>query len=98
MDLLADLVSIDSVNPPLVPGAAGEREIAGFVAGWLRERGLEVSMLGPDERPSVVGIARGRGGGASLMLCAHTDTVSGAGVARPHSPRAAGRRVSGRGA
>jgi acetylornithine deacetylase len=98
MDLLADLVSIDSVNPALVPGAAGERQIAGFVAGWLRERGLEVSLLGPDERPSVVGVARGRGGGASLMLCAHTDTVSVAGMSRPHEPRIEDGRLYGRGA
>ena len=30
--LLADLVAIDSVNPALVPGAAGEREIATYAA------------------------------------------------------------------
>jgi acetylornithine deacetylase len=34
-DLLADLVRIDSVNPDLFEGAAGEGEIARFVAGWL---------------------------------------------------------------
>ena len=39
--LLADLVRIDSVNPDLVPGAAGEAELAGFVAGWLLDAGLE---------------------------------------------------------
>ncbi|MGH2943282.1 MAG: acetylornithine deacetylase, partial [Solirubrobacteraceae bacterium] len=33
--LLADLVAIDSVNPALVPGAAGEAAIAAFVAAWL---------------------------------------------------------------
>jgi acetylornithine deacetylase len=98
MDLLADLVSIDSVNPALVPGAAGEREIASFVAAWLRERGLEVSLLGPPERPSVVGVARGNGGGASLLLCAHTDTVSVAGMSRPHEPRVEDGRLYGRGA
>jgi acetylornithine deacetylase len=97
MDLLANLVAIDSVNPALVPGAAGEREIAGFVADWLRERGLEVSLLGPDGRPSVVGVARGSGGGASLMLCAHTDTVSVAGMSAPHEPRIEDGRMYGRG-
>ena len=30
--LVSDLVSIDSVNPDLQPGAAGEAEIAAFVA------------------------------------------------------------------
>ena len=29
--LLSDLVAIDSVNPSLVPGGAGEGEIAAFV-------------------------------------------------------------------
>ena len=29
--LLADLVAIDSVNPSLVPGGAGEGEVAGYV-------------------------------------------------------------------
>jgi acetylornithine deacetylase/succinyl-diaminopimelate desuccinylase-like protein len=35
-ELARRLVSIDSVNPDLVPGGAGEREIAKFVADWLR--------------------------------------------------------------
>ena len=45
VDLISDLVAIDSVNPSLVPGGAGEREIAAFVAalgaalpGWRRRR------------------------------------------------------------
>jgi hypothetical protein len=36
-------VAIDSVNPALVPGGAGEAEIAAFVAGWLAERDLDVT-------------------------------------------------------
>jgi acetylornithine deacetylase/succinyl-diaminopimelate desuccinylase-like protein len=38
-ELARRLVSIDSVNPDLVPGGAGEREIAEFVADWLRGPG-----------------------------------------------------------
>src|SRR6476646_2556659 len=34
-ELVAELVAIDSVNPRLVPGCAGELEIARFIAGWL---------------------------------------------------------------
>ena len=96
-DLLARLVAIDSVNPALVPGAAGEREIAAFVAGWLSEHGLDVTVVGSD-RPSVVGVAHGRGGGRSLMLNAHTDTVSVAGMESPHEPVVRDGRLHGRGA
>jgi acetylornithine deacetylase len=64
-ELAASLVAIDSVNPALMPGGAGEAEIAAHVAGWMSDAGLEVEV---DEaapgRPSVVGRAGGRGGGA----------------------------------
>jgi acetylornithine deacetylase len=35
-DLLTTLVSIDSVNPDLVPGGAGEQDIASFIASWAQ--------------------------------------------------------------
>jgi acetylornithine deacetylase len=98
-ELTGQLVAIDSVNPDLVPGAAGEAEIAAFVAEWLDRAGLEVTVLEPmPGRPSVVGVARGRGGGGSLMLNAHLDTVGVAGMSDPHKPRILGRRLYGRGA
>jgi acetylornithine deacetylase len=98
-ELLAELVSIDSVNPDLVPGGAGEGEIAGFVAGWLEDAGLEVVLeeVAPG-RPNVVGIARGEGGGRSLMLNAHMDTVGVTGMERPHDPYVEDGRLYGRGA
>ena len=40
LDLLRDLVAIDSVNPDLVPGAAGEAEVGRFVATWATSAGL----------------------------------------------------------
>ena len=98
-DLLAQLVAIDSVNPALVPGGAGEAEIAAFVASWLTEHGLEVTVDEPPAgRPSVVGVARGMGGGASLMLIAHLDTVNVDGMDRPHEPVVRDGRLYGRGA
>ena len=98
-DLAAALVRIDSVNPDLVAGGAGEAQIARFVAGWLEERGLEVEVVEPVAgRPSVVGIARGRGGGRSLMLNAHMDTVGTEGMADPFEPRVRDGRLHGRGA
>ncbi|MGH2935870.1 MAG: M20/M25/M40 family metallo-hydrolase [Gaiellaceae bacterium] len=123
--LLADLVSIDSVNPGLnsrpyqvpavgstgataerlVPGTgepsrgAGEADIAAFVAGWLERAGLEVEVedVAPG-RPNVVGRARGRGGGRTLLLNGHTDTVGYAGMTDPLRPRVEGGRLYGRGA
>ncbi len=97
-ELAPQLVAIDSVNPSLVAGGAGEAEIAGFVAGWLEQAGLDVQVLEPVAgRPSVVGVARGSGGGRSLLLNAHLDTVGTAGMDAPFSPRLDSNRLYGRG-
>ena len=73
---LADLVRINSINPVLVPGAPGEAEISALAAGWLRNAGLEAELLESEpSRPSVLGRLRGAGGGRSLLLNAHMDTV-----------------------
>ncbi|MEN3282666.1 MAG: acetylornithine deacetylase [Solirubrobacteraceae bacterium] len=99
-DLLTELVAIDSVNPTLVPGAAGEAQIANRIADWLRARGFEVSLqdTGARDRPNVIGILRGSGGGRTLMLNGHVDTVGVAGMDEPHRPRVEGGRLYGRGA
>jgi len=99
-DLTSRLVAIDSVNPDLVPGGAGETELARFVATWLEERGLEVERedLRRGERWNVIGVARGSGGGRSLLLNAHMDTVGVAGMEHPFEPRVEGGRLHGRGA
>lgn len=96
-DLAAALVRIDSVNPSLIPGAAGEGEIARAVAAWLADAGLEVETVEREGRPSVIGIARGRGGGRSLMLNAHLDTVGVDGMERPFEPHLDDGRLYGRG-
>jgi acetylornithine deacetylase len=98
-ELTAQLVAIDSTNPDLVADGAGEAEIAAFVADWLREAGLEVEVHEPvPGRPSVIGIARGTGGGASLLLNAHMDTVGVAGMEAPFTPVVKDGRLHGRGA
>lgn len=98
-ELLEKLVSIDSINPDLVPGAAGEANLARFVADWLTQAGLTVEIDEPAPgRPNVVGIVRGTGGGRSLMLNAHLDTVGVAGMEQPFTPRVEGNRLYGRGA
>jgi acetylornithine deacetylase len=98
-DLTSRLVAIDSVNPELGTGGPGEAEIARFVAEWLEGAGLEVSL---DEvasgRANVVALARGTGGGRSLLLNGHLDTVGVAGMERPFEPYVEDGRLYGRGA
>ncbi len=96
-ELTATLVQIDSVNPALVPGAAGEGAIARFVEDWLSRAGLAVETVERDGRPSVIGTARGRGGGRSLMLNAHLDTVGVDAMERPFDPHVENGRMHGRG-
>jgi acetylornithine deacetylase len=92
-------VAIDSTNPDLVPGGAGEAEIAQFVSTWLENAGLDVELheLGAS-RANVIAVARGSGGGRSLMLNAHMDVVGEGGMAEPWMPRIDGTRLHGRGA
>ena len=98
-ELLRQLVAINSINPDLVVDGPGEGEIARFVATWLANVGLEVKLDEPEPgRPDVIGIVRGSGGGRSLMLNAHMDTVGVAFMERPHEPVIEGNRLYGRGA
>ncbi|MEV5753990.1 ArgE/DapE family deacylase [Actinoallomurus sp. NPDC052308] len=98
--LLARLIAIDSVNPDLVAGGAGESVIADFCGEWLAARGFEVHRLEKRPgRPSLVAIARGTGGGRSLMLNGHLDTVGLAGYdGDPLDPQVRDGKMFGRGA
>jgi acetylornithine deacetylase len=96
---LAELVRIDSVNPDLAPGAAGEAEVAEWIADRLRQTpGISVEFQDAGSgRPNVIAIA-GQGSGRRLMLNGHTDVVGVAGMAAPFEPRVEGGRLYGRGA
>jgi acetylornithine deacetylase len=97
--LLSDLVSINSVNPDLVSGAPGETEIAHFIAQWLEHAGLDVQLIESESgRPNVAGIAHGTGGGKTLLLNGHMDTVGAGGMSNPHEPVIKEGRLYGRGA
>ncbi|WP_043621648.1 ArgE/DapE family deacylase [Nonomuraea candida] len=100
LPLLKSLIAIDSVNPDLSPGGAGESAVAGFCARWLGERGFEVHRLERRPgRPSVVAVARGTGGGRSIMLNGHLDTVAyGTYDGEPLTPHVRDGRIYGRGA
>ncbi len=96
---LSDLVRIDSVNPSLVSGGAGEARIAAQVAAKMRRLGLTVTTLeAVPGRPSVVGRLKGSGGGRALMLNAHLDTVGIEGMTDALAPAIRDGRLYGRGA
>jgi len=97
--LLREFVGINSVNPSLVPGAPGEREMAAAVAAAMRSFGLDVSVetVAPG-RPNVVGVLEGRAKGPTLMFCGHTDTVGVTGMSDPFTPEERDGRIYGRGA
>jgi acetylornithine deacetylase len=98
ISLLRDFVAIDSVNPSLVPGAAGEGAVADAIAAHMRGLGLDVHVeeVAPG-RPNVIGVLEGSASGPSLMFCGHTDTVGIEGMSAPFDPQIRDGRLYGRG-
>ncbi|MFC9919823.1 M20/M25/M40 family metallo-hydrolase [Agromyces binzhouensis] len=93
------LVAIDAANPSLVADGAGERELAEAVATWLGDRGFEVRPVGADPaRPSILARRRGTGGGRTLLLAGHLDTVGGTGDGVDAAADVDADRIVGRGA
>jgi len=97
IELTQSLVALDTVNPALVPGAPGEAPAVELLAGRLGARGFEVEIVGPTDRPSLLATHRGSGGGPSLALNGHLDTVGVEGMDDPFDPRIEGDRLYGRG-
>ena len=99
LSLLSDLVSVNSMNPSLVPGAPGEAAVAEVAAQALRAGGLDVVFQeAAPGRPNVVGVLEGREPGPAIMLCGHLDTVGVEGMTNPFTPRVVDGRLYGRGA
>jgi acetylornithine deacetylase/succinyl-diaminopimelate desuccinylase-like protein len=97
VDLLEELLGIDSVNPAM--GGPGERVLAEHLAKILQDIGCRVSLLegaSSPERPNLVAVLPGTMPRPTLLLEAHLDTV-----AQPRIPiklRREGGRLYGRGA
>lgn len=99
LNVLMSLISIDSTNPSLSAGGKGEKEISEYIENFLRSKGLDlVTQEVEPGRKNVIGILKGKGGGRSLMLNGHLDTV---GTERmeipPFLPKYENGRVFGRG-
>src|SRR5690606_29209509 len=96
VETLAGLVRTPSVNPAF--GGTGEAAVAERVVALMEELGMRVDRREPEPgRVSVVGTLPGSGGGRSLMLYAHLDTVGVEGMEDPFSAAVRGGRMYGRG-
>jgi acetylornithine deacetylase len=104
--LLMDLVAIDSVNPSLVPGGAGEERVAARIAEHARTLGFAARLdYVTPTRPNVIVVWGGPDAGDvafsarhGLLLNGHMDVVDVEGMRDPFTPRREGDRLYGRGA
>jgi acetylornithine deacetylase/succinyl-diaminopimelate desuccinylase family protein len=95
---LADLISINSVNPAY-PGGPGEAALAEYVGAFFRRNSISCEFQTVFEgRPNVIGRLEGESGAPLLVLEAHMDTASELGMCKPpFEPRRDGDRMYGRG-
>jgi acetylornithine deacetylase/succinyl-diaminopimelate desuccinylase-like protein len=71
VELLRDLIRVDTVNPP-----GNETEAAEVLRGYLEESGVECELYSKiPERANLVARLPGSGDGPTLLLLSHTDTV-----------------------
>ena len=76
IELVSAMVRIESVTPWLIPTGSGEGAVAQFIADWLKDTGAEIDIVEVEPgRPNVLARLRGTGGGPTLCLNAHSDTV-----------------------
>ncbi|HEU5000555.1 MAG TPA: M20/M25/M40 family metallo-hydrolase [Lapillicoccus sp.] len=99
--LTVELVGVDSVNPGLAPGAAGEGDMVRLLRRRLERSGFStfvVDALDGPGRPSLVAAAPDRDHRPTVVLNGHLDTVGVAGMSDPFTPTRDGERLTGRGA
>jgi acetylornithine deacetylase len=100
LDILKEMVRTNSVNPNVGRGP-GECAISDLIYNRLKAiGGLEVrTQKVANGRSNVIAILRGSGGGRSLMLNGHMDTVGVEGMTiEPFTPFVENGRMHGRGA
>lgn len=96
---LVDLVKINSINPSLEEDGGGEQEIGDYIATKLTICGWEVVKTPLSEnRLNVIAIWKGSGGGRSLLINAHMDTVGIGEMPDPFCARIDAGKLYGRGA
>jgi acetylornithine deacetylase len=99
--LLTELVGVDSVNPGLVAGAAGEAQIVEHLRTRLHRAGYNATAVparGHRNRPSLVAVPPGPPDRPTVVLNGHLDTVGVSGMLDPFRPRVEDDRLYGRGA
>ena len=104
-DLLENMIRIPSINPSslnlgLSHQGTGEAKLATYIGAYMEKLGVEVQYERLDEnRANVIGIWKGTGGGRSIMLNGHMDTV---GIEHmkiePFTPEFKDGKIFGRGA
>ncbi|MDB5552620.1 MAG: acetylornithine deacetylase/succinyl-diaminopimelate desuccinylase [Rhizobium sp.] len=82
LDLLKRMVATNSINP-MFPGIrredviGGETKVAGMLADFLDAAGLTTHAVARDpDRVNRVAVMKGSGGGRSLLINGHVDTVA----------------------
>lgn len=97
-EILVRFVQTDSRNPAMVEDGPGEVKIGEDIARILEAVGLKVKTyhLAPG-RVNVVGVLPGKGGGRSLILNGHMDTVGVDDMLDPFSGEIREDRLYGRG-
>ncbi|MBW4084256.1 M20 family metallopeptidase [Paenibacillus sp. S150] len=75
-----------------------ERGVAGYIAGWFRELGIECRLEEAEpNRLNVIARIPGTGSGAALLLNGHMDTVPGYGMEHAFKASRRNGRIYGRG-
>ncbi len=94
---LADLISINSVNPRY-PGGPGEANLAEYVGQFLKKNSIPFAFQPVvDGRSNVIGKIDGKPNGPTIVLEAHMDTATEVGMAAPFDSVRRGNLMYGRG-